>query len=737
VTQRVDRLGRIIAWEYDDLYRNTAEKWYDGVNLVHTLNWEYDAAGQLTDAYDTGSVYGYTYDGLGRLETESQSFGDFSPLLEYERTYNAAGSVLSVQAIIGGTADFENAFTYDNLHRITRLEQAEYGSGNTVAEKRFDFAYDAASAFTRLDRYADLAGSEYVASTHYAYDGIGRLLRLTHNDSTSPAAGFGNSPLAGYQYAYDAASRMLSIDSYLDDLTEYTHDDTNQLTAADHYSQTDETYTYDANGNRDDANYDVDPNNQMATDGIYTFTYDAEGNRSSRVKISNDYVTVYEWDHRNRLTAVIEQDDEDNVLTSTHYTYDVNNRWIRRTVDPDGDSGSDPLEETFFSHLDGQIALQFDGTTAGDLSHRYAWNPAAVDQLLSDENALNEILYPFTDHLGTTRDLAEYDDGPDTPSIVNHRYFDSFGNLVDETNGSITILFGFTGRPFDESTGLQNNWNRWYVSLNGVWLSEDPIGFDAGDTSLSRYVHNSPATHIDPSGLEKADAPHWVNGGVVTLTNLSASNILMWGEMLAEDVKDPSWPIDLRNSMPIKWLEARTILRFTLTGTAVLKDTIKYGNCSINIDISIGFSFNIEMAVATRINWGLGVFSLFGPTGNVRSAASLLSLANWIKLGLNTRDFYTKASKLLISNGDLARYAQLVEDKIHVSPERICSSVGPLVDGLTIKVRGDVRTGLGPNGGVNWMEVNLGGRPWYEPSRGGWYLGSVSLPFDIPISPND
>jgi RHS repeat-associated protein len=106
----------------------------------------------------------------------------------------------------------------------------------------------------------------------------------------------------------------------------------------------------------------------------------------------------------------------------------------------------------------------------------------------------------LTDHLGTTRDLAEYDNGPDTPSIVSHRRFDSFGQIISETNGSIDILINFTGRPLDASTGLQNNWNRWYVSLNGVWISEDPEQFGPGDANLFRYVTNGPDSFTDSSG---------------------------------------------------------------------------------------------------------------------------------------------------------------------------------------------------------------------------------------------
>jgi hypothetical protein len=35
----------------------------------------------------------------------------------------------------------------------------------------------------------------------------------------------------------------------------------------------------------------------------------------------------------------------------------------------------------------------------------------------------------------------------------------------------------------------------------GRWLEEDPIGFDAGDPNLYRYVGNAPTNETDPSGL--------------------------------------------------------------------------------------------------------------------------------------------------------------------------------------------------------------------------------------------
>jgi RHS repeat-associated protein len=42
--------------------------------------------------------------------------------------------------------------------------------------------------------------------------------------------------------------------------------------------------------------------------------------------------------------------------------------------------------------------------------------------------------------------------------------------------------------------------NRYYNPAIGRWLSEDPIGFAAGDVNLNRFVGNAPTNAIDPTG---------------------------------------------------------------------------------------------------------------------------------------------------------------------------------------------------------------------------------------------
>jgi len=107
----------------------------------------------------------------------------------------------------------------------------------------------------------------------------------------------------------------------------------------------------------------------------------------------------------------------------------------------------------------------------------------------------------LTDHLNTVRDIAKYNSQTDTTTVVNHLVYDAFGKVTSETNPAVDSLFLFTARPFDQDSQLQNNLNRWYDARVGRWLSEDPVGFAAGDGNLYRYVLGIPLTNADPNGL--------------------------------------------------------------------------------------------------------------------------------------------------------------------------------------------------------------------------------------------
>jgi RHS repeat-associated protein len=341
----------------------------------------------------------------------------------------------------------------------------------------------------------------------------------------------------------------------VDGTTDYTYDATNQLTAADSDYTDDEAYTYDDVGNRVTADgdaYTTGDANRLTSDGGYRYTYDAEGNRTQKyvdadadgvLDAGDTDVSIYTWDYRNRLTEVDHYSSYANYAAGTSdqtvaYSYDSFNHLIGRLFDTDGSSGGGKVAQTIYAYDGDQVALQFDSSytisssnglgtgsispmTGANLSHRYLWNPQAVDRLFTDEalshtppaegqtgegpyydlTTPGNVLWALTDHENTIRDLATYNAGTDATTVANHRVFDSYGNLESETNAAVECLFGDTGRLYDEATHLQNNLNRWYDSGTGRWLSEDPSGFGGGDANLYRYVGNNSLIYVDPSGL--------------------------------------------------------------------------------------------------------------------------------------------------------------------------------------------------------------------------------------------
>ena len=67
-------------------------------------------------------------------------------------------------------------------------------------------------------------------------------------------------------------------------------------------------------------------------------------------------------------------------------------------------------------------------------------------------------------------------------------------------SSSNPVVYGFTGREFDLESKTYYYRNRQYNPDNGKFLSQDPIGFAAGDENLYKYVFNKPLANTDPEG---------------------------------------------------------------------------------------------------------------------------------------------------------------------------------------------------------------------------------------------
>ena len=135
--------------------------------------------------------------------------------------------------------------------------------------------------------------------------------------------------------------------------------------------------------------------------------------------------------------------------------------------------------------------------SAGTVRNRYLHGPA-VDEVLADEQFGGTVLWPLKDQFYNVRDLVN-----NSGAHYNHYDYDAYGNITGLWNNGLNLshAYAFQSRERDLETGLNYHRNRYYNPGIGRWISEDPIGFDAGDINLNRFVGNSPTIRIDANGL--------------------------------------------------------------------------------------------------------------------------------------------------------------------------------------------------------------------------------------------
>ena len=148
---------------------------------------------------------------------------------------------------------------------------------------------------------------------------------------------------------------------------------------------------------------------------------------------------------------------------------------------------------------------------AGKVIQRNLFGPE-TDQILAEERVLGEstTIWTLGDHQGSVRDILNEvpGTGGSNYELANHLIYDSFGNIVSESNPEFQSIYSFTGRERDVESDLMYYRARSYDPIVGQFISEDPIGFDAGDADLRRYVGNGATFKSDASGLFDEPGAH-------------------------------------------------------------------------------------------------------------------------------------------------------------------------------------------------------------------------------------
>ena len=126
---QTDRNGRIRRFVYDAIGRQTAEEWLDSSgNVIRTIQYVYDAAGQLLTASDPAATDTYRYDADGRVVAASNAGTPGVPVVLLNHGYDAASNRSTTSETIAGQAGAGTAYVYDALNRMTRITQTAQAS---------------------------------------------------------------------------------------------------------------------------------------------------------------------------------------------------------------------------------------------------------------------------------------------------------------------------------------------------------------------------------------------------------------------------------------------------------------------------------------------------------------------------------------------------------------------------------------------------------------------------------
>jgi RHS repeat-associated protein len=290
-------------------------------------------------------------------------------------------------------------------------------------------------------------------------DDVGRITAKIETDGGVPS---------NYGYTYDPMGRLLTVtkDGIL--VEEYRYDSVG-------------TRTYEMNVLRGitERSMTYDEEDRLLTAGDATYQYNADGYLIQRAVGVEE--TTYSYSTRGELLSVTLSDG-----TNIEYVHDPLGRRIAKKV-------NGVITEKYLWQGLTRLLAVYDGSD--NLVMRFLYGDSRMPVAMEKGAAVYYLAY---DQVGSLRAVA---DG--SGNVVKRIEYDSFGNILSDTNPTFEVPFGFAGGLHDRDTDLIRFGFRDYDPDIGRWTAKDPIGFWGGQVDLYGYCLNDPINLVDPSGLRE------------------------------------------------------------------------------------------------------------------------------------------------------------------------------------------------------------------------------------------
>ncbi|MGY6274216.1 RHS repeat-associated core domain-containing protein [Methylomonas sp. MgM2] len=485
---RTDQKGQVTQYRYSDLYFLT-ERIYP-VSPADTLS--YDLSGRMLSAERDGWLVTFDYDGANRVTETSQN----GRVVSYVHDIPGRTRTITYPGGRVVTESMDPRARLSSVNRgpgpvfpITQIALYNYDLGNRVQTRQYengviaDYTYNANNWITGLEH---TIGSTLIAGFGHDYDAEGNKLYedKTHDGGHSEA------------YQYDEVYRLIDykvgtlIGSSVPVPLTQSQYDLDKLGNWDHKVKDGVTQTREHNAVNEITSIQVDGN------PLVPIGHDDNGN------LEEDKRYSYAYDEENRLTGVTRKSDGKPV---GQYRYDALSRRITKIANP-ALLPSVPIETHYF-YDDARIVEEQDIGGATLATYVYG---NYIDEVLSmarggqdyyyHQNALWSVA-AVTDALGNAVERYSYD-AYGYPIITDGSGVAVPPNAWGTAHSAIASPWMFTGRQWDEETGIYFYRARYYDPFKGRFLGRDPLGYFGG-VNLYEYIQGRPATLVDPYGLKK------------------------------------------------------------------------------------------------------------------------------------------------------------------------------------------------------------------------------------------
>jgi RHS repeat-associated protein len=300
------------------------------------------------------------------------------------------------------------------------------------------------------------------------------------------------------QYVWDVNDRLKQVKDEKG-TTKFEHDGWSNLAKTIYPDGEEQLRNPDAVGNlfktidRKDRVYGK--GGQLKKANGWSYEYDEEGNLIKKEHIGGD-VWKYEWNDAGMLMKVIRPDYEE-----VSFSYDALGRRLskqfKNTITKFVWDDNVPLHEWKENATTGKILGTLEVDEDGDIRR----GNAAITWLFDTDSFApaakikNGKTYSIVaDHLGTPSQMYK-EDG----ELFWEAELDSYGKVHVEKGEPGSCPFKYKGQYEDGEIGLYYNRYRYYSSLEGIYISQDPIGLKGGKNFYS-YVKDT-NLWVDAFGL--------------------------------------------------------------------------------------------------------------------------------------------------------------------------------------------------------------------------------------------